>query len=102
MSLVTSFVVFLQPLAVAMTGPSFDNALTILSGWIFASRRTVTNMILAAAAARQKHHSAFHRLFASARWSRDRLGLAVFGMLSRGWETWCCWPWTTRWRASAA
>jgi hypothetical protein len=81
MSLVTSFVVFLQPLAVAMTGPSFDNALTILSGWIFASRRTVTNMILAAAA-RQKHHSAFHRLFASARWSRDRLGLAVFGMLS--------------------
>ena len=82
MSLVTSFVVFLQPLAVAMTGPSFDNALTILSGWIFASRRTVTNMILAAAAARQKHHSAFHRLFASARWSRDRLGLAVFGMLS--------------------
>ena len=82
MSLVTSFVVFLQPLAVVMTGPSFDNALTILTGWVFAPRRTITSMILAAAAVRQKHHSAFHRLFASARWSRDRLGLAVFDMLT--------------------
>ena len=34
MSLVTSFVVFLQPLAVVMTCPSFNNAMTLLAGWV--------------------------------------------------------------------
>ncbi|MBI3872342.1 MAG: transposase, partial [candidate division Zixibacteria bacterium] len=65
-----------------MTGPSFDSAVIILTGWIFAPRRTVTSMIAAAGAVGRKHHSAFHRLFASARWSRDQLGLLVFDMLA--------------------
>jgi hypothetical protein len=82
MSLVTSFVVFLQPLAVVMTCPSFNNAMTLLAGWVFAPRRTVTGMIAAAGAVGQKHHSAFHRLFASARWSLDRAGLVVFDLMS--------------------
>lgn len=82
MYLVTSFLVLLQPLAIAMTGPSFDSAVIILTGWIFAPRRTVTSMIAAAGAVGRKHHSAFHRLFASARWSRDQLGLLVFDMLA--------------------
>jgi hypothetical protein len=81
MYLVTSFLVLLQPLAIAMTGPSFDSAITVLTGWVFAPRRTVTSMIAAAGAVGRKHHSAFHRLFASARWSRDQLGLLVFDML---------------------
>jgi hypothetical protein len=82
MSLVTSFVVLLQPLAVVMTDPSFENLVTILAGWTFAPKRTVTAMLQAAGAVGSKHHSAFHRLFASARWSRDGLGLAVFGLLT--------------------
>ena len=82
MYLVTSFVALLQPLAFVMTGPSFDNAVTIVTGWVFAPRRTVTSMIAAAGAVGRKHHSAFHRLFASARWSRDQLGLRVFDMLA--------------------
>lgn len=82
MYLVTSFLVLLQPLAIVMTGPSFDSAVIILTGWIFAPRRTVTSMIAAAGAVGRKHHSAFHRLFASARWSRDQLGLLVFDMLA--------------------
>lgn len=82
MSLGTSFVVLLQPLALVMTTPSFENLVTILAGWTFAPKRTVTAMLQAAGAVGTKHHSAFHRLFASARWSRDRLGLAVFGMLT--------------------
>jgi hypothetical protein len=82
MYLVTSFLVLLQPLAIVMTGPSFDSAVTILTGWVFAPRRTVTSMIAAAGAVGRKHHSAFHRLFASARWSRDQLGLLVFDMLA--------------------
>src|SRR3990172_5990514 len=82
MYLVTSFVALLQQLAFVMTGPSFDNAVTIVTGWVFAPRRTVTSMIAAAGAVGRKHHSAFHRLFASARWSRDQLGLLVFDMLA--------------------
>jgi hypothetical protein len=81
MTLVNSFASFLQPLAVAMTAPSFTNFLVLLAGWVFAGRRTVTQMILAAGAMEEKHFSTYHRLFATARWSRDRLGLAVFGLL---------------------
>jgi hypothetical protein len=81
MCLVTSFVVFLQPLAVVMTCPSFNNAMTLLAGWVFAPRRTVTRMIVAAGAVGQKHHSAFHRLFSSARWSLDHAGLIVFDLM---------------------
>jgi hypothetical protein len=65
-----------------MTSPSFDSTLTILAGWVFASRHTVTGMIAAAGAIRKKHYSAFHRLFASARWSLDQLGLVVFDILT--------------------
>jgi len=82
MSLVTSFVVFLQPLSVVMTCPSFGNAMTLLAGWVFARRRTITGMIAAAGAVGLKHHSTFHRLFASARWSLDRAGLVVFDLMS--------------------
>jgi hypothetical protein len=82
MHLVTSFLVMLQPLAVAMTAPTFFNLTTILSGWAFAPRRTVTGMLLAAGAVGKKHHSTFHRLFAEAQWSLDQVGLLVFGMLA--------------------
>jgi hypothetical protein len=82
MSLVTSFAVLLQPFALVMTTPSFENLVTILAGWAFAPRRTVTSMLQAAGAVGSKHHSAFHRLFASAVWSRDQMGLLVFDMLA--------------------
>jgi hypothetical protein len=81
MSLVTSFAVLLQPLAAVMTTPSFANLSTLLVGWAFAPRRTITGMLLAAGAVGRKHHSAFHRLFSQARWSLDGLGLAVFDLI---------------------
>ena len=89
MSLVPSFLDLLQPLSCVMTCPTFDSFLTVLTGWVFARRRTVTGMILAADAVGDgrgrgrghKHHSAYHRLFAAARWSLDELGLAVFDLL---------------------
>lgn len=81
MILVPSFVDLLQPLSVVMTVPTFDNLLTVLAGWVSARRRTVTGMIVAAGAVGKKHHSAFHRLFASASWSLDALGLAVFALI---------------------
>ncbi|MGH9553121.1 MAG: IS701 family transposase, partial [Terriglobales bacterium] len=78
---VSSFAVVLQELAVVMTVPSFRNFLIIVTGWIFSRRRTVTGMLTAAGVAGKRHHAAFHRLFAAARWSLDALGLAVFRLL---------------------
>ncbi len=81
MALVPSFLELLQPLAGVMTAPSFASFVTLLAGWVFARRRTVTGMLLAAGAVGSKHHSAFHRFFASAQWSLDELGLAVFDLI---------------------
>jgi hypothetical protein len=79
--LVPSFLDLLQPLSCVMTAPSFDSFLTLLGGWVFTRRSTVTRMIVAADAVGQKHHSAYHRLFSAARWSLDELGLAIFSHL---------------------
>ena len=81
MTLVSSFSVLLQELAVVMTAPSFQNFLTIATGWTFANRRTVTGMLLAAGVAGKQHHAAFHRFFSEAQWSLDDLGLAVFRLV---------------------
>jgi SRSO17 transposase len=90
MEFVPSFAALLQELNVIMTAPTFQNFLVIAYGWVFARRRTVTAMIQAAAAVGTKHHSAFHRFFAAACWSRDELGLATFNLV-RPWlgETIC-------------
>ncbi len=78
MTLVASFLAVIQPLSVVMTRPSFDNLVTVITGWIFARRRTVTGALVAAGAVGSKHHSAFHRLFATAHWALDEMGIAVF------------------------
>lgn len=83
MELVTSFEVVLQSLATVMTAPSFQTWLTLVTGWVFARRRTVTQMIVAAGAVEEKHFSSFHRFFSQAAWSRDELGLAMFALLKR-------------------
>jgi hypothetical protein len=64
-----------------MTTPTFDSLSTLVTGWVFASRRTVTRMILAAGDSAGKHYSSYHRVFSAARWSLDAVGLAVFDLL---------------------
>jgi hypothetical protein len=81
MELVPSFVVLLQGLSGTMTAPTFASLTTLLGGWVFAGRRTVTRMILAAGDAADKHFSSYHRVFSAARWSLDALGLAVFDLI---------------------
>ena len=81
MELVPSFVELVQQVAPVFTVPTFNSFVTVLTGWVFARRRVVTRMIEAADAVETKHHSAFHRLFAAARWSRDELGLAILGLI---------------------
>lgn len=82
MTLVSSFGDLVQQLSPAMTAPTFDSFLTLLTGWVFARRRVVTRMIEASGAVGTKHHSSYHRVFSAARWCLDDLGLAVFGLAS--------------------
>ena len=58
-----------------------DSFEALMVGWVIARQRTVTCMIEVAGLVGQRQHSVFHRVFASARWSLDRLGLAVFEVL---------------------
>jgi DDE superfamily endonuclease len=81
MFLVASFVELVQPLSFAMSTPVFARFLILLTGWIFAPRRTITGMLVAAGVAGMQHHAAFHRVFSAARWSLDQLGLIVFLLL---------------------
>ena len=85
MELVPGFGLLLQGLAATMTAPTFDSLITIMTGWLFAPRRTVTRMILAVGPAASKHYSSYHRLFSAARWSLDAVGLAVFDLI----VPWC-------------
>ena len=81
MELVPGFVQLLQPLASTMTTPTFDSLITVLTGWVFSRRRTVTQMILAAGSSADKHYSSYHRMFSAAIWSLDGLGLALFKLI---------------------
>jgi DDE superfamily endonuclease len=81
MELVPGFMVLLQGLSATMTAPSFSSLTTIVTGWVFAGRRTVTRMILAAGPGANKHYSSYHRLFSAARWSLDAVGLAAFTLI---------------------
>lgn len=80
MHLSSSFVDLLLSLGPVMTAPTFQNWVTLLGGWLFAPRRTVTGMLIAADIAGKRHHSAFHRVFAEAVWSMDLLGVAILGL----------------------
>lgn len=81
MELVPGFLQLLQPLASTMTAPTFNSMITVLTGWVFTSRRTVTRMILAAGSSADKHYSSYHRVFSEARWSLDSVGLVVFDLI---------------------
>lgn len=82
MELVPGFTALLQGLSTTMTTPTFHSLVTVLTGWVFASKRTVTRMILAAGSAADKHYSSYHRLLSAAHWSLDAVGLALFDLVA--------------------
>ena len=82
MELVPGFTELLQGLSATMTTPTYHSLVTAVTGWVFASKRTVTRMILAAGSAADKHYSSYHRLLSAARWSLDAVGLALFDLLA--------------------
>jgi len=64
------------------TAPSYRTFCALTCGLIAAGgRRTVTGMLVGARLARVWHHSRGHSFFAYARWSPDRLGLALLGLI---------------------
>jgi hypothetical protein len=81
MELVTSFSRLLQVFAYSMKQRTFAAWQSLAVGWLFASRRTVLDMVRSSGS--QRHHAAFHRVFATARWSIDRVGLAVLDLILR-------------------
>jgi hypothetical protein len=80
MQLVSSFRDLVQQISSVMTEPTLQSFLVLVAGWLFAHRHTVTHLIQVAGAVGTKHHSAFHRVFAAARWSLDAMGLAVLDL----------------------
>lgn len=61
-----------------MTEPTGESLRQLIAGWVFAPRRTVIGALWAGD--ETKHHSAYHRIFANARWSIDQVGLALFDL----------------------
>jgi hypothetical protein len=83
MDLPITFAVMLQEVSYVMTAPTFANFCQLMTGWVFARRRTLTGIMMAGGLPGKRHHSVFYYVFADACWSRDQLGLAVFGLIER-------------------
>jgi hypothetical protein len=82
MDVATTFLPLLQVFANEMTRPTFRTFTTLLTGWLLTPQRTIIGMVRASG--RERHHAAFHRLFANAKWSIDQVGLAVFDLITTG------------------
>ncbi len=80
MGLPESFVQLVVSMGSSMTAPTLASLLTVVRGWLFAGRRTLTGVLITVGEG-AKHFSAYCRLFATARWGLDALGLALFGLL---------------------
>lgn len=81
MNSVPGFTMLLQALSPNMTAPTFDSFVTVVTGWVFSGRGTITRSILAAGGLATKHFSSYHRLFSAAQWSLDAVGLDVFDLV---------------------
>ena len=81
MDICSSFVQLLQVFSVTMTSRTHASLVELMAGWVFAPRRTIMGMIRAGGA--DRHHSAFHRIFATAKWSIDAVGLAVYDLIRK-------------------
>ena len=54
------------------TAPSFDNFLTLATGWVVRRvRHSTTGLIVAAGAVGRKHFGTYHRFFSQAAWQAE-------------------------------
>jgi len=85
MDVVGSFAAILQVFTDLMNVPTAQTFQTLTTGWLLAPRRMILGMVRASGS--DRHHAAFHRLFATARWSVDQVGLKIFDLLTSGQQT---------------
>lgn len=72
------FLQFLTYVGASMTKPTLQSLVTVVQGWLFAGRHTLTGALVAVGEDASKHFSSYYRLFAAAQWSLDALGLCLF------------------------
>jgi DDE superfamily endonuclease len=75
------FLQLVLQMGASMTTPTLNSLATVVTGWLFAGKHTLTGVLVAVGGSGPKHHSAYYRLFAAARWSLDALGLALFHLM---------------------
>lgn len=80
MCLSQTFAPLLKVFTNAMTKPTAASFRTLTAGWLLAPRRTIIGMVRGSGT--DRHHSAFHRVLARAKWSIDRAGLALFDLIT--------------------
>jgi hypothetical protein len=81
MMLPDMFLQLVLQMGASMTTPTLNSLATMVTGWLFAGKHTLTGVLVAVGGSGPKHHSAYYRLFAAARWSLDALGLALFHLI---------------------
>ena len=81
MGLPDTFLQLVVCLGTSMTMPTLTSLVAVVQGWLFAGRHTLTGVLVALGEDSAKHFSAYYRLFATARWSLDTLGLSLFELL---------------------
>lgn len=69
----------LQVFAATMNEPTWVSLRELIAGWVFAPRRTILGAVRAGDPT--KHPSAYARIFSSARWSVDQVGLGLFDLV---------------------
>lgn len=61
------------------TSPTFDNFRILALGWMLTpGHHAVTVALVITGISKERDHSAFHRFFSVAKWSRDELGRVLF------------------------
>lgn len=79
MDIATSFMPLLQVFTATMSEPTAESFRQLITGWIFTPKRTILGALRAIDPT--KHHSAYHRVFATAQWSIDKVGLGMFDLV---------------------
>ena len=73
---------FVRPFAVPFTRPTFDHAVTLLSGTLLASgRHTVASALRAIGLIDERHFTTYHRLLNRAVWSPLQLSRILLGLV---------------------
>jgi hypothetical protein len=79
-----TFITLLDELRPVFTKPSYANFRVVVAGWVHAlGKRRVSDVVRSAGELASKHYSTYYRFFSHGRWSLDRLGLALLGIIVR-------------------